>query len=95
MTTTVQATRCPSWCQHHLNDEYPADEFDGIIHQRFIEVGDATVVLQQTTGQTMSHTDPECPIVPELNFLWISEETIRNYADALAVAAGLLGLPRP
>ncbi len=98
MTTTVQATRCPSWCEHHLNDDYPPDEFDGIIHQRRVEVGDAFVTIQQTTAQSdvlAAHAEPEGPIITEMEFLWISEETIRNYAEALNVAADLLGIPRP
>ncbi len=91
MTTTAVQTRCPAWCTHHLNDDYPGDEFDGVVHCHTIRVQDAVCTIQQTTGQRQG-LDPDHAIVTGLDFEWISEETIRHYAQVLSQAADLLGI---
>jgi hypothetical protein len=42
MTATVQGTGCPTWCQHHLNDD---NHFDGTIHQRTKSSGGEVMVV--------------------------------------------------
>ena len=90
--TTATATGCPAWCDHHLNDDYPDAGPLGTIHQRRIRVGDATLTLQETTGYLLG-CDPVGPVVTDVDFEWISEGTIRDYAAALSQVADLIGIP--
>lgn len=88
-TTTETPTPCPAWCQQHLADA----EIEGTVHQRRVVVGDASLMIEQTTNAPEGCPDPSGPVVTEVDFHWISEGTIREYAQALNRAADLIGIP--
>lgn len=91
-TTTEPATKCPAWCEQHPLDDEGCEWGEWTVHQRRVTVGDASVVIEETTGAPEGHPTPSGPTVTEVDFLWINEEAIRNYAAALNQAADILGI---
>lgn len=85
----VGRTDCPRWCEAHPTWE--GLDFEGVLHQRKVTFRDVSVTIEQTTDAPNS-TDPIEPVVT-VDVEWVSEQTIRNLAAVLTLAADLIGVP--
>lgn len=83
---------CPSWCTEHLAGPNPEEDIEPICHYGWALHGDVGVRL-------MKQDDPKVPLDPAgaavdlTDAAWIDGITIRNLAQALLLAADMMGVP--